>query len=184
MLQQTALTGLTTAQLETLHTQACLDYFADDTTDSDRDVLDIVCSNIKNSLPASFVLASLFDVEAMSNDIPEHVYEADPLLEWVTCPCCDGEKWLEVEGNGWCDALFSDPRRAYAYRALNRAYKVCGRCSGSGEVLDDPTAFDEQEAFDELGCSSNKVQTESAKTDLMNTLVTYKEIPTIWQLAA
>jgi hypothetical protein len=136
MLHETNLTGMTTAQLEQLHTQACLDYFADETTDSDRDILDIVCTNIKNSLPASFVLASLFDVESMTSDIPEHVLESDPSLEWVTCPCCDGEKWLEVEGNVWVKALFSDPRMAYAHRALNHSYKVCGRCSGSGEVLD------------------------------------------------
>jgi hypothetical protein len=88
------------------------------------------------------VLASLFDVEAMCNEIPDHIYESDPSLEWVTCPCCDGEKWLEVEGSVWTKALFSDPRRAYAHRALNHSYKVCGRCCGVGEVLDDLTSSD------------------------------------------
>jgi hypothetical protein len=68
------------------------------------------------------------------------VYESDPSLEWVTCPCCDGAKWLEVEGNIWTKALFADPRMAYAHRALNYSHKVCGRCSGVGEVLDDLTS--------------------------------------------
>jgi hypothetical protein len=85
----------------------------------------------------SWVLASLFNVESMSNDIPEHVYENDPTLEWVTCPCCDGERWLDTGHNPWTTALFSDSRRAYAHRHLNHSYKVCGRCNGVGEVLDD-----------------------------------------------
>lgn len=91
---------------------------------------------MEDAQPASFVLASLFNVEAMSLDIPDHILESDPLLEWVTCPCCDGEKWLEVEGNGWTHALFSDPRQAYAYRALNYSYVACTRCGGHGEVLE------------------------------------------------
>jgi hypothetical protein len=140
MLHETSLTGLSTAQLEHLHTQACLDYFADETTEADRDMLDIVCTNIKNSLPASFVLASLFDVEAMTNEIPEHVLESDPSLEWVTCPSCDGQKWLEVEGNGWCEALFEDPRKRYVYGHLNRSSKPCTRCGASGEVLGERTS--------------------------------------------
>ena len=56
--------------------------------------------------------------------------------EWVTCPCCEGEKWLEVEGNGWTRALFSDPRQAYVYQSLNHSYVICDRCKGHGEVLD------------------------------------------------
>jgi hypothetical protein len=131
--------GMSTSQLEQLRTQVALDFFAPDTTDAGRDTLTAFDNKLKSCLPHSFVLASLFDdVVAMSLDIPEHVYEDDPLLEWVTCPCCDGEKWLEVEGNIWTRALFSDVRRAYAHRALNHSYKVCGRCSGAGEVLDYP----------------------------------------------
>jgi hypothetical protein len=92
MLQQTNINGMNTAQLEQLHLQACSDYFAPETTEQDRDVLDVLCTNVKNSLPATFVLASLFDVESMTSEIPDHVLESDPSLEWVTCPCCDGEK--------------------------------------------------------------------------------------------
>jgi uncharacterized protein YbaR (Trm112 family) len=113
-------------------------------------------------------------------DIPDHVYEDDPLLEWVCCPLCQGEKWLEVEGNHWTRVLFSDIRRAFAYRALNHSYKPCTRCGASGEVLDLAT-FDELSPFDELTCSLNTVQTESAKTYSMNTEVTQVAQ---WQLAA
>lgn len=88
-----------------------------------------------NDCPHSFVLADLFDVVSLEQEVPEHVYESDPSLEWVTCPCCDGKKWVKKEGNGWCDALFSDPRMIYAHRHLNYAYKICGRCNGCGEVL-------------------------------------------------
>jgi predicted methyltransferase MtxX (methanogen marker protein 4) len=91
---------------------------------------------VQGATPASFVLADLFDVVSLEQDVPEHVIENDPMLEWVCCPVCDGEKWLEVEGNVWTKALFSDHRRAYAHRHLNSSYKVCGRCSGVGEVLD------------------------------------------------
>jgi hypothetical protein len=106
----------------------------------------------------AFVLADVFDVEAMSLDIPDHVLESDPSLEWVTCPCCDGERFVEVERNGWVSALFSDSRRALAYRNLNSSYKMCGRCSGVGEVLDNLPPFDEQNLFDEQPTSSNKSQ--------------------------
>jgi hypothetical protein len=119
MLQQISLQGMTITALEALNKHITLDlFFAPETTDEDRDTFISLQNKIEMCLPASFVLASLFDVEAMSNDVPEHVLENDPSLEWVICPCCDGEKWLEVEGNGWCDALFSDPRRAYAYRQV------------------------------------------------------------------
>jgi hypothetical protein len=144
MLHQTNLTGLSTAQLERLRTQIALDFFADKTTNEDREVLGKFDDKLKACLPHSFVLASLFDVEAMSNDVPDHILESDPLLEWVTCPTCDGEKWLEVEGNVWTKALFSDHRLAYAHRHLNHSYKVCGRCNGSGEVLDDLTLLHHQ----------------------------------------
>jgi hypothetical protein len=133
------LQGMSTNQLESLRHQVLMDFFAPETTNADRDTLIGFDDKLKNSLPHSFVLASLFDVESLEQEVPEHVYENDPLLEWVTCPCCEGEKWLEVEGNIWTKALFSDHRRAYAHRHLNHSYKVCGRCSGVGEVLDDLT---------------------------------------------
>lgn len=135
MLQEISLQGLTTAQLEQLHTHLACEFFSD-ICEAKRDEISVQIDTVKNCLPASFVLASLFDVEAMTSDIPEHVYESDPSLEWVTCPCCDGEKWLETNGNGWTSTLFSDHRLAYAHRHLNSSYKVCGRCNGSGEVLD------------------------------------------------
>jgi hypothetical protein len=71
-----------------------------------------------NDRPHSFVLADLFDVAAMTLDIPDCVYESDPLLEWVVCPCCAGEKWLETHSNGWTKALFSDHRRGLRTQAL------------------------------------------------------------------
>jgi hypothetical protein len=147
MLQQTNLQGMSTTHLEQLRRQITLDFFAPETTDADREEMCKFDDIVMNCIPHSFVLASLFDVEAMSNDIPDHVYESDPSLEWVTCPCCDGEKWLEVEGNVWTKALFSDPRRAYAHRHLNHSYKVCGRCGGVGEVLDlaTPSAYEENQ---------------------------------------
>jgi hypothetical protein len=172
----TNLQGMSTKQLEQLRHTVLMDFFAPETTDADRDTLITFDNALMNCIPHSFVLASLFDVETMSLEIPEHVLESDPSLEWVTCPCCDGEKWLEVEGNIWTKALYSDHRRAYAHRHLNSSYKVCGRCSGVGEVLDDLTPLAEQQPFDAQRRSSNKVQTESAKTDLMNNVTTYKEM--------
>jgi hypothetical protein len=127
--------GKTDKELQALQTQLACDFFAD-ISEAERNLIDQQHKLVSNCLPHSFVLASLFDVEAMSLDIPDHVYESDPSLEWVTCPCCDGEKWLEVEGNIWTKALFADHRMAYAHRRLNHSYKVCGRCSGVGEVLD------------------------------------------------
>jgi hypothetical protein len=129
------LQGKSDSELQALHSHLACEFFGD-ISETERDEISTTIDTVKNCLPASFVLASLFEVESMTLEVPDHVLESDPSLEWVTCPSCDGDKWLETEGNGWCDALFSDPRRAYAYRALNRAYKVCGRCSGSGEVLD------------------------------------------------
>jgi hypothetical protein len=90
----------------------------------------------QTALERTFVLADLFTVEPHSTEVPDHILESDPSLEWVTCPCCDGELWLETEGNGWTTALFSDHRRAYAHRHLNHSYKLCERCNGVGEVLD------------------------------------------------
>jgi hypothetical protein len=139
----TNLQGMSTAQLEQLRHQVLMDFFAPETTDADRDTLSVFDDKLKSCIPHSFVLASLFDIEAMSLEVPEHVYESDPSLEWVTCPCCEGEKWLEVEGNIWTKALYEDHRRAYAHRHLNSSYKVCGRCSGVGEVLDDLTNMDD-----------------------------------------
>lgn len=93
-------------------------------------------------LPASFVLADLFDVESLSM-APDDVIENDPAFDYVCCPVCDGAKFVEVARNGWVSALFSHPARAYAHRHLNSSFKMCGRCSGVGEVLDDLTSHSE-----------------------------------------
>jgi hypothetical protein len=141
------LQGKTQSELQALQSQIIFDYFADSTTDELRNEMDIVYKAVSTCLPHSFVLANLFDVEPMTLDIPDHVYESDPSLEWVTCPCCEGEKWLEVEGNGWTRALFSDPRKAYVYGALNSSYTPCTRCHGHGEVLEPHHTFDAVESF-------------------------------------
>jgi hypothetical protein len=108
---------------------------------------------LANDQPHSFVLADLFDVVSLEQCVPDDVCESDPSLEWVTCPTCDGEKWLEKEGNGWVSALFTDVRRAYAHRHLNHSYKICGRCKGYGEVLDCPAlTAKEQTSF--IPCQS------------------------------
>jgi hypothetical protein len=126
----------------------------------------------QGEIPARFVLADLFDVESLEQDVPEHVIENDPTFEWTTCPCCEGAKWLEVEGNVWTKALFSDPRRAYAHRHLNHSYKVCGRCSGVGEVLDSPTY------------EKNELDEKRLQDSVSMFLPVTKKLPDTWQLAA
>jgi hypothetical protein len=111
-------------------------------------------------LEQTFVLASLFTVETHSLEVPDHILESEEGLEYVCCPSCSGEKWLEVEGNDWTRVLFSDVRRAYAHRALNSSYKPCTRCGASGEVF---------------------FATTSAKSE--NILVSPEPL-TAWQLAA
>ena len=137
MLHQTTLEGKTQTELQALQSQITFDFFAPETTEAQRDDMIKLSKAVSVCLPHSFVLASLFDdVETMSLEVPDHVYENDPLIEWVICPECEGEKWLEVEGNGWTRALFSDPRKAYVYQSLNHSLVVCNRCSGHGEVLE------------------------------------------------
>lgn len=143
MLQHPNLQGMTPCEIDALQHKILMDFFAPETTDADRNDFIRLEKLLNACQPHTFVLADLFDAESMSLDIPDHVYESDPSLEWVTCPCCDGEKWLEVEGNVWTKALFADPRQAYAYRNLNSSFKLCGRCGGVGEVLDAPTPYAE-----------------------------------------
>jgi hypothetical protein len=119
MIHQVVLQGLSSAQLEQLHTHlACA--FWDDISEETRDAISSTIDTVKNCLPASFVLASLFDVEAMSLDIPDHVYESDPSLEWVTCPGCAGEGY-EVQALTTTEGFLTS----------------CEHCKGGGEVLDD-----------------------------------------------
>jgi hypothetical protein len=81
MLHQANLQGITSTQLEQINKHITLDLFvAEETTDEMRDEFIALQNQIETCLPASFVLASLFDVVAMSNDIPYHVYESDPSL--------------------------------------------------------------------------------------------------------
>ena len=51
-------------------------------------------------LPASGVLADLFDVSGMSLDVPDHVLEDEPGLELVPCAVCEGKGWIERERLG------------------------------------------------------------------------------------
>lgn len=136
MLHEINLQGKTQTELQTLQSQITFNFFAPDTTEDMRDEMIVLGKSINTCLPHSFVLADLFDVEAMTLEIPDHVYESDPSIEWVTCPECEGEKWLEVEGNGWTRTLFSDPRKAFVYGSLNHSYTPCTRCHGHGEVLE------------------------------------------------
>ena len=70
---------------------------------------------IANDIPASWVLAELFDVEAHSLDVPEHVYENQAGVEYVTCEVCEGQKYVPT---------YYD------------TYTPCHRCYGEGEILD------------------------------------------------
>ncbi len=105
---------------------------------------------LANDQPHSFVLADHFDVVSLEQTVPDDVYEADPLLEWVCCPTCQGEKWLETNGNAWIKGL-EDPRLALVYGHLNKAYKPCLRCNGVGEVLDSPSN-EKYEVYESCPC--------------------------------
>lgn len=83
----------------------------------------------KNSVPHSFVLAEVFDCVAHELDVPEHVLEDEPGVEWVACPACDGTgSVLALSG-----AYYS--RRLDAYYPDERLMP-CPRCHGDKEVLD------------------------------------------------
>ena len=75
-----------------------------------------------SALPHSYVLAEVFNLEAHSLEVPEHLLENEPGVEWVTCPRCDGEKHVF---SVWGSYEYADER-------LTR----CLRCWGDGEVLD------------------------------------------------
>ena len=73
------LQGKSTNELQALQSQITFDFFAPATTENMRDEMTSLSKAIDKCLPHSFVLASLFDdVETMSLDIPDHVYECDP----------------------------------------------------------------------------------------------------------
>ena len=83
-------------------------------------------------VPHSFVLADLFDVESMSLEIPDHVLESEPGLEWIACPECDGQGWLGCYGL----SPYGDAANAWHRPDLDLVYKPCLRCSQQGNVLD------------------------------------------------
>ena len=69
----------------------------------------------------------------MCLEIPDSVYESDPSLEWVTCPDCEGEGWIEVEGSAWYN-------RAWALHTFT-SMKPCTTCHCEGLVLEALEAF-------------------------------------------
>ena len=79
-----------------------------------------------SSIPHSFVLADLFDVESMSLEVPDHALEDEPGLEWVVCPICNGKGWIEGSPSIWTGRPTARP---------------CPRCRCRGEVLDFPTVI-------------------------------------------
>ncbi len=121
------LKGKTQTELETLKTELACAYFADDVTDTQRDDIEKVCKTVNSCLSASFVLADLFDVESMTLDIPLEVYEADVSIGFITCPDCEGEGWIEVEGSAWYN-------RAWAMHTFT-SMKPCTTCHCEGLVL-------------------------------------------------
>ena len=78
-----------------------------------------------SSIPHSFVLADLFDVVSLELEVPDHVLEDEAGLEWIVCPSCEGEGWLEGAPNLWTGKPTA---------------KLCARCHRMGEVLDFPSA--------------------------------------------
>ena len=85
------------------------------------------------SLPSSWVLADLFDVISMSLDVPGHVLEDEPGLEYMPCNACDGQGWIECYGSAWGASCELWGRADLAF-----TYKPCTRCHCEGEVLDVP----------------------------------------------
>ncbi len=76
------LQGKTHTELQTLQSQITFDFFAPETTENMRDEMTILGKEIDKCLPRTFVLANLFDdVETMSLEIPDSVYDCDPSLE-------------------------------------------------------------------------------------------------------
>jgi hypothetical protein len=87
-------------------------------------------AQLTEARPHSFVLADLFNVEAMSLDVPEHVLEHDPFLETLLCPDCGGHGWQGVDENGWNSHYWLERGMRFG------GCKPCHRCHASGSVLD------------------------------------------------
>ena len=90
-------------------------------------------------IPHSFVLADLFDVSSMCLEVPDHVLENDPGLEWTSCLQCNGERWVESGISTW-----ATPYALTFFPNVCTTLKPCLRCYGEGEVLDvyDPTPLE------------------------------------------
>ena len=71
------LQGKTQTELQALQSKITFDFFAPETTEEIRDEMIELSRAINICLPHSFVLADLFDVESMTLDIPDYVYESD-----------------------------------------------------------------------------------------------------------
>jgi hypothetical protein len=121
------LQGKTQTELETLQIELACAYFANDVSEAKRDEIEKTCKAVNSCLPASFVLADLFDVESMTLDIPLEVYEADVSIGFISCPDCEGEGWIEVDGSAWYN-------RAWALHTFT-SMKPCTTCHCEGVVL-------------------------------------------------
>ena len=89
----------------------------------------ISCDRVgKDYLPTSWVLASLFDVESMTLEIPLEIYELDASIGFTLCPDCEGQGWIEVEGSAWYN-------RAWALHTFT-SMKPCTTCNCEGMVLE------------------------------------------------
>ncbi len=63
--------------------------------------------------------------------VPDELLEHTPGVRTTTCPICDGQEFIEAQGSVWCT-----PHLAIIRPALNTYLRACGRCRGTGWVLD------------------------------------------------
>ena len=90
------------------------------------------------AVPHSFVLADVFQLESMALDVPDHVYEDDAGIDWVSCPRCNGTGWVEVQGSAYFDERWVQWHPALAYNSA-----PCLRCHADGQVLDVVESWDD-----------------------------------------
>jgi hypothetical protein len=134
--------GKTPTELQALQSKITYDFFAPETSDAQRDEMLELSRVVNCCLPHSFVLASLFDVEAMTLEVPDLAYELDPCIGVTPCPDCDGQGWLEVEGSAWFNP-------AWAFHTFS-SMKACHRCHCTGEVLEPHQALEHDLTFTSL----------------------------------
>jgi hypothetical protein len=138
------LQGMNQTELQALQTQIVYDFFAPQTSDAQRDEMISFSKAVNTCLPHSFVLASLFDVEAMTLEIPDFAYELDPCIGVTPCPDCEGQGWLEVEGSAWYSEVWAS--RGHRFSSL----KACHRCHCTGEVLEPHQALEHELTYTSL----------------------------------